>query len=153
MGHPNHRWPLPSKFWIPSKNHWFQWVGPQKTFNGDGPMLSKPLNHWSQWWPEKNINHSIALKNWPSFWSNPDCPQIERLTKLPPVIPTLPLHKKPGIIVSTHLVSLCKHSFTRFSWWFTCTVQNRTAGKFQSGWLPDTATLSGTAQPFQGAAV
>ena len=71
MGHPNHRWPLPSKFWKPSKNHWYQWLGPQKTFNVDGPTLSKPLkNHWSQWWPEKNINHSIALKNWPSFWSS-----------------------------------------------------------------------------------
>ena len=33
-------------------------------------MLSKPLNHWSQWWPEKNINHSIALKNWLSLWSS-----------------------------------------------------------------------------------
>ena len=54
MGHPNHCWPLPSKFWKPSKNHWFQWLGPQKTFNGDGPTLSKPSkNHWSQWWPEK----------------------------------------------------------------------------------------------------
>ena len=70
-GHPNHRWLLPSKFWKPSKNHWHQWLGPQKTFNGDGATLSKPLkNHWSQWWPEKNINHSIALKNWPSLWSN-----------------------------------------------------------------------------------
>ena len=29
-------------------------VGPSKTFNGDGPMLSKPSkNHWPQWWPEK----------------------------------------------------------------------------------------------------
>ena len=43
----------------------------KKTFNGDGPTLSKPSkNHWSQWWPEKKINHSIALKNWPSLWSN-----------------------------------------------------------------------------------
>ena len=45
-------------------------VGPSKTFNGDGATLSKPLkNHWSQWWPEKNINHSTPLKNWPSLWS------------------------------------------------------------------------------------
>ena len=46
-------------------------VGPSKTFNGDGPTLSKPLkNHWSQWWAgKKNINHSIVLKNLPSLWS------------------------------------------------------------------------------------
>ena len=48
----NHCWPLPSKFWKPSKNHCFQWLDPKKTFNGDGPTLSKPLkNHWQQWWP------------------------------------------------------------------------------------------------------
>ena len=35
-------------------------------------QVSKPLkNHLSQWWPFKNINHSIALKNWPSLWSTP----------------------------------------------------------------------------------
>ena len=62
MGHPNHRWPSPSKFWKPSKNHWFQWLGPQKTFNGDGPTLSKPSkNHWSQWWPKKKLTI-------PSLW-------------------------------------------------------------------------------------
>ena len=80
MGHPNHCWPLPSKFWKPSKNHWFQWLGPQKTFNGDGPMLSKPSkNHWSQWWPKKNINHSLALKNWPLLWSTADIGYIEMI--------------------------------------------------------------------------
>ena len=44
----------------------------KKTFNGDFPMMSKPSkNHRSQWWHEKkHINHSIALKNWPSSWSN-----------------------------------------------------------------------------------
>ena len=26
----NHCWPLPSKFWKPSKNHWFQWLDPPK---------------------------------------------------------------------------------------------------------------------------
>ena len=55
----NHRKTIGSNGWTP-----------QKTFNGDGPTLSKPLkNHWRQWWPKKNINHSIALKNWPSLWS------------------------------------------------------------------------------------
>ena len=74
MGHPNHKWPMPSKLWKPSKNHWHQWLDFQKTFNGDGPTVAKPLkNHWCQWWPEKNINHSIALKNWPSSWSIQIC--------------------------------------------------------------------------------
>jgi len=55
----NHRKTIGSNGWTP-----------KKTFNGDGPTLSKPLkNHWRQWWPKKNINHSIALKNWPSLWS------------------------------------------------------------------------------------
>ena len=58
----NHRKTIGSNGWTP-----------QKTFNGDGPTLSKPLkNHWRQWWPKKNINHSIALKNWPSLWSTPN---------------------------------------------------------------------------------
>ena len=63
MEHPNHRWPLPSKFWKPSKNHWYQWLDPKKTFNGDGPTLSKPSkNHWTQWWPEKK---TLTI---PSLW-------------------------------------------------------------------------------------
>ena len=54
MVHANHRWPSPSKFQKPLKNHWNQWLDPPKTFNGDGPMVVKPLkNHRSQWWPEK----------------------------------------------------------------------------------------------------
>ena len=49
----NHRKTIGSNGWTP-----------QKTFNGDGPTLSKPLkNHQRQWWPKKNINHSIVLKN------------------------------------------------------------------------------------------
>ena len=70
MVHSNHRWPSISKFQKPLKNHWNQWLDPPKTFNCDGPKVLKPLkNHRSQWWPKKNINHSIALKNWPSLWS------------------------------------------------------------------------------------
>ena len=39
----NHRKTIGSNGWTP-----------QKTFNGDGPTLSKPLkNHWRQWWPKK----------------------------------------------------------------------------------------------------
>ena len=39
----NHRKTIGSNGWTP-----------QKTFNGDGPTLSKPLkNHWRQWWPRK----------------------------------------------------------------------------------------------------
>ena len=38
----NHRKTIGSNGWTP-----------QKTFNGDGPTLSKPLkNHWRQWWPK-----------------------------------------------------------------------------------------------------
>ena len=52
------------------KSHWNQWFGPPKTFSGDGPTALKPLkDHRSQRLPKKNINHSIALKNWPSLWS------------------------------------------------------------------------------------
>ena len=38
----NHCWPLPSKFWKPSKNHWFQWLDPPKNI---------------QWWwsPQKPL--------------------------------------------------------------------------------------------------
>ena len=45
---------------------------PKKTFNGDGPTLSKPLkNHWRQWWPKEKtltipspwiIDHRCGLK-------------------------------------------------------------------------------------------
>ena len=39
----NHRKTIGSNGWTP-----------KKTFNGDGPTLSKPLkNHWRQWWPKK----------------------------------------------------------------------------------------------------
>ena len=46
----NHRWPLVSKIWKPSKNHWKQWSGGWKSLNGDGWMTPKPLkNHRVQW--------------------------------------------------------------------------------------------------------
>ena len=39
----NHRKTIGSNGWTP-----------KKTFNGDGPTLTKPLkNHWRQWWPIK----------------------------------------------------------------------------------------------------
>ena len=41
----NHRKTIGSNGWTP-----------KKTFNGDGPTLSKPLkNHWRQWWPKKTL--------------------------------------------------------------------------------------------------
>ena len=67
---------------------WFshcKWLGHQKTFNGDGPMLSKPLKAMVAW-RKKTINHSIALKNWPSLWSSPIVPinaQIEFVHQIP----------------------------------------------------------------------
>ena len=46
----NHRWPLVSKIWKASKNHWKQWSGGWKSLNGDGWMTPKPLkNHRVQW--------------------------------------------------------------------------------------------------------
>ena len=46
----NHRWPLVSKIWKPSKNHKKQWSGGWKSLNGDGWMTPKPLkNHRVQW--------------------------------------------------------------------------------------------------------
>ena len=49
-GTQNHRWPLVSKIWKPSKNHWKQWSGGWKSLNGDGWMTPKPLkNHRVQW--------------------------------------------------------------------------------------------------------
>ena len=57
----NHRKTIGSNGWTPKKhsmvmvqlcqNHW-------KTIDGNGGL-------------KKNINHSIALKNWPSLWSTP----------------------------------------------------------------------------------
>ena len=41
----NHRKTIGSNGWTP-----------KKTFNGDGPTLTKPLkNHWRQWWPKKTL--------------------------------------------------------------------------------------------------
>ena len=48
----NHRKTIGSNGWTP-----------QKTFNGDGPTLSKPLkNHWRQWW---SIKKTLTI---PSPW-------------------------------------------------------------------------------------
>ena len=52
----NHRWPLVSKIWKPSKNHWKQWSGGWKSLNGDGWMTPKPLkNHRVQWSVSKKV--------------------------------------------------------------------------------------------------
>ena len=45
----------------PSKNIQWWWSNVVKT-------IEKPLKSMVAW--KKNINHSIALKNWPSSWSN-----------------------------------------------------------------------------------
>ena len=59
------------KFLKTIEKHWHQWLGPQKTFNDDVQYIQ---NHWKTIEVNdglrKNINHSIALKNWPSLWSN-----------------------------------------------------------------------------------
>ena len=46
----------------PSKNIQWWWSNVAKT-------IEKPLTSMVAW--KKNINHSIALKNWPSLWSRP----------------------------------------------------------------------------------
>ena len=34
-------------WWKPLENHWCQWLINEKTFNGDGSVVAKPLkNHW-----------------------------------------------------------------------------------------------------------
>ena len=54
MGHQNHCWPLPSKIWKPSKNHWHQWLGFQKNIQWWWSHGNKTIeNHWCQWWPDK----------------------------------------------------------------------------------------------------
>ena len=91
----NHRWPLVSKIWKPSKNHWKQWSGGWKSLNGDGWMTPKPLknhrvqwsvikkvvngdsqrgakpskNHQCQWSSREKPSYPIAPKKWPLFTS------------------------------------------------------------------------------------
>ena len=49
----NHCWPLPSKFWKPSKNHWFQWLDPQKNiqwwWSNVVKTIKKPLSSMVAW--------------------------------------------------------------------------------------------------------
>ena len=52
----NHHWPLVSKIWKPSKNHWKQWFGGWKSLVGDALLTPKPLkNHWVQWSVSKKV--------------------------------------------------------------------------------------------------
>ena len=59
----NHRWPLVSKIWKPSENHWKQWSGGWKSLNGDGWMTQKPLkNHQVQWSNSKKVVNGDGQK-------------------------------------------------------------------------------------------
>ena len=53
MGHPNHRWPLPSKFWKPSENPLIPMVGPSKKiqwwWSNVVKTIEKPLKAMVAW--------------------------------------------------------------------------------------------------------
>ena len=127
----NHRWPLVSKIWKPSKNHWKQWSGGWKSLNGDGWMTPKPLkNHRVQWSVIKKVVNGDGQRgakpsknHWCQWFSQEKTIVSHRSQKMTIVhlYPRAPLDGSPKQLTWSILkdVWICS-SFGNVRHWFSC---------------------------------